>query len=121
LTFLPPGIRGRDVDGQLETLARGLSYNGQMDMAFGPEAEQFRAHTGQMDRIWRSLSPDQAAPQIGGELLNARTAGSVQLRNAGGPFYFLQWTNGDGQVEIVLDENGQPYRLDLERLMEWRP
>lgn len=120
VTFIPPGMRASDVERQLNTLGRGLSYSGDY-LEFGPEAETWRNRQVDMGRTWQRFSHDGAAPVIGGEVIDAGTIGAVALHAVGPDTYVLHWTNAEGQREIVFGDNGLPYRMSLRALMEWQP
>ncbi|MFN3953211.1 MAG: hypothetical protein ACK4LQ_02080 [Pararhodobacter sp.] len=115
LTILPEGVNGREVTAALGALAGELGQMpGQLDglqLVPDDQADRLRA-------AWRHLSISGAAPQVGGELISGRTLNSVRLHALGGTAYALIYAAPDGSELVLHDEAGNPFRLDIQRLLE---
>lgn len=99
-TFLPPGVRGRDVDAKLNGI--------QIEINFG--------QMGSDD--WKAISATGGVPRVGRAGMDASTWSRLQLRAAGGTAYHMVWQDPDtGGFSSVWGDDGRPFLLDLGKLM----
>ncbi len=95
LTILPAGISADDVEDRLSALANGG------------------------EKAWASIAIKAGAPQVGGELPDARSARRMQIRAVGPDQYMMVWPNpSTGALTVLMNDQGDPFVVSMRKLME---
>lgn len=110
-TFMPPGVKGRDVEDLWRKLGRDIGFDAtsQFGAAMSPE---------KTNTLLRSLSASGAAPQFGGQPMDAYTWGQTGLRALRDGTYALVYEHPTLGQTVAMDENGDVFELDLRKLLE---
>lgn len=110
-TLVPPGVAGRDIERAWSELGRELSFG----TIASAEVADIGAATS--DTL-RALSVSGAAPQFGGQPMDANTWANTGLRALRDGTYALIYTHPTLGQTVAMDENGDVFELDLRKLLE---
>ncbi|MFP4043908.1 MAG: hypothetical protein ACLFTP_04990, partial [Rhodosalinus sp.] len=111
-TLLPPGVRGRDVEAALDSVAEA----GRETLRGSRIRKLERPAPEALDAVWRRVTGGPV-PRVAGEPLDPRDLDEMQIEARGDRVYILTFATNDGRRRTVYDQDGTAFTFDLRDLL----